>query len=415
MRARPLVWYMTQAYRIRGGHEAHLLHFATEMRTQGFDTCIVVLDELPRQEHRFMQQLRARGISLSALRRRDGLGVRALFLLLLAPWALVMVLRGRRAHGAALLDYVANRLAARTLRIRLQREQPDLIHILGRLAAYAWPVLPAARCLLHHGTEGRRDESWDEVEFEAFRQFAQRAARNFAPGSGVAENLAREFHITQPIETLYTICPDEKPAGWQPPEPPSAAGAVAPPHFGLLARMTPEKGIHDLLEALLRYTARHGTVRFTFAGTGVLEGEVRAFIARHGLDEVRVQTEFTSPAEVLAAWDVFVHPSRSDAMPMAIAEALMNGLPCVVTRAGGIPDLVRDGEEGILIDAGQPDQIVNAMERFAAMTPTQRWQFRRRARARYEQKCRPEQVGMQLAAHYRTLLGRLNEGNAQHG
>lgn len=401
--ARPLVWYMTQGYSIRGGHEAHLLHFATEMRRRGFNTRLVVLDELPREEHRFMVLLRERGIPLRGVRAPRGLRVSLLVALARPFWSAAMWMFGRRAAAGALRDYLANRVAARDLRRLLRQEQPDLIHIMGRLSDYAWPLLPASRCLLHHGTEGRRDGTWDEAEWRAFCDFARAAAKNFAPGSGVADNLRRSFGITCPIVSVFTICPDQPGEEW-------AAGrlpedADRPLRFGLLARLTPEKGIRVLLDALRAYQSRHGSVDFCFIGSGVLEEDIRGYLAQYRLEGVRLQTEFSAPADVLRNLDVFVHPSVSDAMPMAVAEALMCGLPCIVTRVGGLPDLVRDGKEGLLIEPDQPEPIVHAMERFQAMPAAERARYRKRARARYEEVCIPERVGDVLEMEYRAVLG----------
>lgn len=399
---------MTQAYSIRGGHEAHVLHLSTELRRHGFDTRVLVLEELPREEHLFMRLLRERGIPLDAVRRTRAAWVGWAFALVAPVWGAWMLLRGHRPLWGRLRNYIADRPATWVLRNMLRREQPAVIHIMGCLAPYAWPLLPAERCVLHHGTEGRRDDTWEAGDFDAFRAFASRAARNFAPGSGVVANLRREFGIERPIESIFTICPDQ--ADVPPSSPAPAVSASAPLRFGLLSRMTPEKGIHVLLQALHDYQARHGSVDFVFAGGGALEGVVRDFVATHALRGVRVQPAFESPVEILRTLDVFVHPSLSDAMPLAIAEALMCGRPCIVTRVGGIPDLVRDGQEGLLIDPDDPAPIVAAMERFQAMTSEERAAYGRRARARYDDVCRPERVGTVVAAHYRALMAEMPTG-----
>jgi glycosyltransferase involved in cell wall biosynthesis len=63
--------------------------------------------------------------------------------------------------------------------------------------------------------------------------------------------------------------------------------------------------------------------------------------------------------------DIFVYPSYDEGMPMAIVEAMASGLPIVASRVGGLPDLVQDGVNGLLVDAGDPDQIVDAISRIA--------------------------------------------------
>jgi glycosyltransferase involved in cell wall biosynthesis len=102
--------------------------------------------------------------------------------------------------------------------------------------------------------------------------------------------------------------------------------------------------------------------------------------------------------------DVFVHPSSSEAMPVSIVEALMQGLPCIATPVGGIPDLIREGVEGALVPVGDAVALADAMARFAGMAADELSAFRRRARARYEEVCRPEVVGAQVAAIYREIL-----------
>jgi colanic acid/amylovoran biosynthesis glycosyltransferase len=177
------------------------------------------------------------------------------------------------------------------------------------------------------------------------------------------------------------------------------------PRFGVLCRLTAQKGIAYLLEALRLYRDRHGDVRFTFAGTGDLEETIRAFAVEHRLEHVRV-APVDNPARILSEVDVFVHPSIGDAMPMAIAEALMCGKPCVVCRVGGCADLVRDEIEGFVIEPGRTDLILAAMERFRAMPEERYSEMCRAARSRYDERCRPDMVGDQVERVYRKIVER---------
>jgi glycosyltransferase involved in cell wall biosynthesis len=59
--------------------------------------------------------------------------------------------------------------------------------------------------------------------------------------------------------------------------------------------------------------------------------------------------------------DIFVYPSYSEGMPIAVIEAMASGLPIVATNVGGLPDLVIDGLNGILVDPGHPDQLAAAL------------------------------------------------------
>ena len=406
-RARPLVWYMAAGYGLPAGIEAHILHYATAMRNHGFDTRVVVFKELPPDRHRFLQALDERGIAIVSLQaegaRRERCRIRALR----PVWAVyTAVVKRRRPDMTSFSLWARGQAGIRELVRRLAEDQPDLIHVFGRLRTDAWDKLPPERTIHHEMMTGTVDRHWTEEELADYRAYAERVARHFAPGTGVAENVHREFGIRREIVPIFTMCPDEAGA---PKSGISDFKSQIALRFGVICRLTEQKGISYLLEALRQYRDRHGDVDFTFAGVGPMESDILAFAKRHGLARVRVM-RVGSPVEVLGGVDVFVHPSVDDAMPMSIAEALMCGVPCIVCRVGGCADLVRDGREGFVIEPRRTDMILERMEGFADMAPEEFAAFRRRARQRYEQVCRPASVGAVVASHYRDVLRAAGEG-----
>ena len=66
---------------------------------------------------------------------------------------------------------------------------------------------------------------------------------------------------------------------------------------------------------------------------------------------------------LLAAADVFVLPSRSEGLPLALLEAMFAGRPIVATRVGEVPTVLADGAAGLLVDPGSPDQLAAAIDR----------------------------------------------------
>src|SRR5206468_11016146 len=60
---------------------------------------------------------------------------------------------------------------------------------------------------------------------------------------------------------------------------------------------------------------------------------------------------------LLAAADVYVHPSLFEALPTSLLEAMATGLPVVATRVGGVPEIVAHGRTGLLVEAGRPDEL----------------------------------------------------------
>jgi glycosyltransferase involved in cell wall biosynthesis len=68
-------------------------------------------------------------------------------------------------------------------------------------------------------------------------------------------------------------------------------------------------------------------------------------------------------AAILAGAVALVLPSRSDNYPLVLLEAMQAGVPIVATRAGGIPEVVRDGEEALLVAPGDPAVLAGALRR----------------------------------------------------
>ena len=423
----PTVWYMATGYGMPAGIEAHVLHYATEMRNHGFRTKVVVFKRLPGRKvewqddsgqndygigsteaerkhsrrhgesHRFLAALRERGIPIESLEERAVWRARIGVVLRFVPWLVAGLFREQRVSLSAYRDWVGCWSGVHELRRLLRTQKPALIHVFGRMPTKVWRELPSGRTVYHEMMTGTKDGHWTGEELVDFTSFLESAARVFAPGSGVAVNMKRDFGVSREVVPIFTMCPDEADGGedrqndW---------GSL---RFGVLCRLVEQKGIRYLLEAIKAYRDRRGAVDFTFAGQGEREAMILEFVEANELEGVRV-IKVQDAAEILGEMDVFVHPSLDDAMPVSIAEALMCACPCIVCAVGGVPDLVRDGQEGFVIEPRQPDQILAMMERFADMPKDEFRSFRTRARQRYEKVCRPESVGTVIADHYRAIM-----------
>jgi len=409
-RERPLVWYVAAGYRLPAGIEAYLLHYATEMRNHGFDTRIVVFFPLPAEKHRYLNAVEARHIPITSLYTKGAVRAALCFAMLYVPWMLYAgLIKRQRPWARNLREWARNRCAVKLLDNMIRRERPDIIHVKGRLADNAWPVFPSERTVYHHALMGTVEPCWNERETANFRRFLHRTARVFTPGSGVAGTMAREFRIERSIDPLFVMAPDEV-GGEAVAQYFRAPSAASPLRFGILCRFMEQKGIRYILEALRAFKARHGDVHFLFAGQGDLREMIETFVREHELTHVRV-AEVSRPPDVLKDMDVFVHPGLDEAMPVSIVEAFMCARPCITTPVGGTPDLVREGVEGFLVAPARADLILACMERFARMPGGEFLEFQKRARARYEEVCRPECVGRIVARHYRAILG----GEARSG
>jgi glycosyltransferase involved in cell wall biosynthesis len=123
--------------------------------------------------------------------------------------------------------------------------------------------------------------------------------------------------------------------------------------IGVFAKVVPIKG-HDLLiESLPRVLEIHPETFVLFVGSADSEFAVRA---RRRVESLRLNKHViftglrTDVARLMEAVDVVVMPSRSETFGLAVLEAMALGKPVIATRVGGLPELVRDGETGILVD-----------------------------------------------------------------
>jgi glycosyltransferase involved in cell wall biosynthesis len=142
---------------------------------------------------------------------------------------------------------------------------------------------------------------------------------------------------------------------------PSARPHAGPPWIVSVGRLAFPKDFSTLLEAL----ADTGPDwRASFVGEGPLQAAIADEVRRHGLEK-RVELLGTrgDVPDLLASADIFVLSSRSEGFPVSILEAMAAALPVIATDVGGVGEAVLDGETGLLVPAGDPHALTNALER----------------------------------------------------
>ncbi len=152
----------------------------------------------------------------------------------------------------------------------------------------------------------------------------------------------------------------------------------------IVARMDPDKDPLGLVEAAgaLRETGVDATWRWL--GDGPLMSEVRAAARRVRLDgamELRGWVPHTEIHDHYAWADVFLLGSRTEGLPVALMEAMSSGLAVIATAVGGIPELITSGANGLLVPAGNPRALAEAVARLVR-EPTERARLGRAARER---------------------------------
>lgn len=130
-------------------------------------------------------------------------------------------------------------------------------------------------------------------------------------------------------------------------------------------RLTHQKAHSVLIQAMATIMAQYPETILCIAGDGPLRQQLNDKINALGLDDhVKLLGERDDIAQLMAAADIFILPSRSEGLPIAILEAMGAGRAVIATRTGGIEDVLKDGENGLLVASDTPEQLAQAVFRY---------------------------------------------------
>jgi glycosyltransferase involved in cell wall biosynthesis len=242
----------------------------------------------------------------------------------------------------------------RRCRIRLVHSFDFYSNVIGGLAARLArvPVVIASQ----------RDLGDLRPRFDRRVQYAmlRMADRILVNSDAVAERLQRHRALVDRIVVigngvdLARFAPAEDRAGRR-------AGQIT---VGTLANLRPEKGLADFVRAAALVRDRCPNVRFVVWGDGPERRHLEHLVRQLGLHGVVELPGLTAtPEEELRRLDVFVLPSISEACSNGLLEAMATGVPVVTTKVGGNARLVEDGITGLLVPAGEPRPLANAIIR----------------------------------------------------
>ncbi len=131
-------------------------------------------------------------------------------------------------------------------------------------------------------------------------------------------------------------------------------------------RLSREKGHRDLIEAVRELRRLEPGLAFCLVvlGEGKERPRIEALCRRYGLErEVKLVGHQDDVAPYYAMADVVVIPSHSEGSPNVLLEAMASGVPVVATRVGGIPEIVAEGETGLLVPPHNPRALAEALVR----------------------------------------------------
>ena len=132
-----------------------------------------------------------------------------------------------------------------------------------------------------------------------------------------------------------------------------------------VGRLERAKGVDVLFEAIkLLETKYDRKLKVAIIGDGSLNEELKGIAERLNISE---SVEFLGVrkdiSDLMRKSKIFVLPSRWEGLPMVILEAMALGMPVVATKVGGIPEVIEDGKDGILVEPENPERLANSIFR----------------------------------------------------
>ena len=128
-----------------------------------------------------------------------------------------------------------------------------------------------------------------------------------------------------------------------------------------VSRLTPRKGHKVLLEALRLIRDELKGVRVNIVGDGEMLGELERLSSKLGLRSVSFLGHRDDVANILSRSHIYVLPTTSDTLPIAVIEAMFAGKAIVSTRCGGIPELIQHQKTGLLAEPGNVKELADCL------------------------------------------------------
>lgn len=176
--------------------------------------------------------------------------------------------------------------------------------------------------------------------------------------------------------------------------------------IGITGRLRREKAHDVLFRAVPHVISQCPTVRFVCFGSGSLGGDLANSLQQSGMTDYVQMAGFRKDVPAcLSALDIYTQPSRSEGLGTSVLEAGAAGLPIVATDCGGIPDIIRHEQTGLLVPVENEHALAKALLRMARDTDL-RSRLGQAARAHVKTHFSVENLVQKTDEHYREMLQR---------
>ncbi|MCC9599515.1 glycosyltransferase [Stieleria sp. JC731] len=238
---------------------------------------------------------------------------------------------------------------------KLRRIRPDVVHT-HNTAAYVYGVAAAKIAGISRIIHTRHGQRYDHSSRQTmlFRQLSrwvehivsvsQDGAKLTVQHDGVSA--AKTLTICNGVDLQQFRMPEHRPHG----------------KVVVVARLSPEKDIASLVQAMGLVNQQDPTLNLDIIGDGVERSNLQTLVGDLGLDRtVRFLGLRDDIPDLLASASMFVLPSITEGISLTLIEAMATGLPVIACDVGGNPEVVVNLQSGILVPAGRPQAIADAI------------------------------------------------------
>lgn len=316
------------------GSERHLLHLVPALRERGFKTRVLVLEDPRRPATAWCRAFQERGETVETV----------------------------PIHGH-LDPALIHRLVG-----RLRAWAPDVVHT-HLLHGDLYGLTAARRAGVPHAISTRHNQ--DAFRYNPLikwlnRRVMRHAERVIAISGSVARFVSEvEGTPAHRVVTIHygldipSVPPNSREAARVRLE---VTGTGSVPLVGFVGRLVRQKGVDLVLQAFAEVRKSHPQSRLVIVGDGSGRRDLEAQVRRLALAE---NVSFTGwvdhVSSIMPAFDVVVAPSRWEGFGLVLLEAMSHGLPVIASRAGAFPEIVVEGETGLLVPSECPEALAGAM------------------------------------------------------
>ena len=256
-------------------------------------------------------------------------------------------------------------------------------------------------------TEHNLQERYHWLTRFANRATWARQSHVIAVSGEVAQSIAHRLPPSTPVTVVRNgIFVGESTGSWRAEVRQRWSIDLDAPVVGTVAVFRAQKRLDQWLQAARLLAERDARTRFLLVGDGPKRRELEEITSDAGLSSRVVFAGLQEDVRpYYAAFDVFLTSSQFEGLPLALLEAMAAGLPVVATKVGGIPEVIQEGDQGLLVPFDEPASLAAAVARLLADPPL-RERLGRSARERVRREFSVERMASEIETIYGRIAGR---------